>query len=320
MIRDGIAPPVEVHLETIETPEWRVLVLRIPRSWGAPHIVTRDKTNKFYLRGNSGKDLMNIEQIRSSFLQKRELGDRIREWRTHRLDLIDTGDGPVQVCSETTLVVHAISADFFSEVKPLKSWLFPKQARESVYLPARYPAGYFSYNADGFLQHSHDVKADVGGHMRDGAEAYVQIFRTGAVEYVSAAFTFSHAYPNQQQIWFLSLAQVEEYLLKCLENILSNQQTFGLTAPAYFAVSLLNWKGAKPYVTRNSYMYENKTIQTARFFVPETLLERQTEESPYPSILKPIADTIAQVCGFEASPFTETDGHWIPFDDPRRHQ
>jgi hypothetical protein len=115
-------------------------------------------------------------------------------------------------------------------------------------------------------------------------------FRSGAVEYVSAAFTFPHSYPNQEQIRFSSLGQVEEILLNCFENVLSKQQILGLSAPSYFAVSLLNWKGTKPYVTRNSYMREHTTIQTARFLVPETLLERQTEESPYPSILKPVAD------------------------------
>jgi hypothetical protein len=90
------------------------------------------------------------------------LGDRIREWRNHRLDLINAGHGPVAICSETVLVVHAISADFFSEVKPLKSWRFPEQAKEGIYLPTRYSGGYPAYNADGFLQHSHVGKADGG--------------------------------------------------------------------------------------------------------------------------------------------------------------
>jgi hypothetical protein len=104
------------------------------------------------------------------------------------------------------------------------------------------------------------------------------------------------------------LGQLEEFLLNRFDNILANQRVFGLAAPSYFAVSLLNWKGTKPYLNRNSYMHELKTIQTARFLVPETLLEPQSEENPYPSILKPVADTIAQVCRFEASPFMGMPG------------
>jgi hypothetical protein len=328
-IRDGIVPPVEARFDTIETSQGPILILRIPKSWEAPHMVTRERINKFYLRSNSGKELMNIDQIRSSFLRGRDLSDRIRTWRNHRLDLIDAGDAPVQLHSRTVFVAHAISASFFSEGGPLKSWVISKQARERIYMPAQYSGNYPTYNADGFLQHTHVGRAaDGDGRMRDGAEAYVQIFRSGAIEYASAGITFPHYSGNQQiqenqhRTYFLNMAGAEQFLFRCFDNALSARSTFGITAPAYFAVSLLNWKGTRPYVSRNSvvYSHEIRPIQNERFLVPEIPLEGPPEGSPYPPALKSIADTIAQVCGFEASPYTDTDGTWLSLDHERRRQ
>jgi hypothetical protein len=100
--------------------------------------------------------------------------------------------------------------------------------------------------------------------------------------------------------------------------VLTSAPTFGITDPAYFAVSLLNWKWTKLYLGPNSFWHGLNTIRNERFLVPEIMLEPQAEEMPFPSALKPIADTIAQVCGLEASPFTDADGKWLPFNHSRR--
>jgi hypothetical protein len=316
MIRDGITPRIDVQFKVITCEQWSVLIARIPRSWNAPHMVTYQKTNKFYTRNNTGNELMNIDQIRSSFLQKRELSDRIRAWRNHRLDLISTGNSPVKLCSPTALIIHAISADFFSEGHQLKSWRFPKESRSLLYLPAENSGAYPLYNADGFLQHSY-INRGAGGFRDNGAAAYTQIFRSGAIEYLDAGVSFEHSNSGQQMM--VSASKIEDCLAKCFDNVSTSASTFGVTSPAYFAVSLLNWKGTKLYIDPNSYWNETNTIQNDRFLVPEILLEPQAEEESSLSDLKPIADTIAQVCGLEASPFTAPDGRWLPFDDRRRH-
>ncbi len=63
MIRDGIAPRLTgIHFKSLDCDGISVLVLAIPNSLNAPHMVTFQKTNKFYSRVSTGKYLMSVDQ------------------------------------------------------------------------------------------------------------------------------------------------------------------------------------------------------------------------------------------------------------------
>ena len=70
MLRDGIAPrlpPVEFH--KIVRPEGHpCLLLRVPRSWIAPHMVTFKADPRFYARNSGGKYPLDVVGIREAFL------------------------------------------------------------------------------------------------------------------------------------------------------------------------------------------------------------------------------------------------------------
>ncbi len=44
-----------------------MLVIRIPRSYGAPHMVTFQNTSRFYTRNSAGKHQLDVSEIRSAF-------------------------------------------------------------------------------------------------------------------------------------------------------------------------------------------------------------------------------------------------------------
>ncbi|MHB1744163.1 MAG: AlbA family DNA-binding domain-containing protein [Acidobacteriaceae bacterium] len=49
LIKDGIAPRLSgIIMQTVNCPDGDVLVIRVPRSWSKPHMVTIGAVNKFF--------------------------------------------------------------------------------------------------------------------------------------------------------------------------------------------------------------------------------------------------------------------------------
>jgi predicted HTH transcriptional regulator len=80
LIRSGAEPRLS-HFDIVWLPmvENRgVLVLRIPRSWIAPHRVTLQGHDKFYIRNSAGKHPMNVDELRRAFTLAEGVADRVR--------------------------------------------------------------------------------------------------------------------------------------------------------------------------------------------------------------------------------------------------
>lgn len=75
LIRDGIAPRLSgIVMQPVICSSGVVLVVRVPRSWNRPHMVTIDKANKFYGRVSTGKYLMSVDEVRRAFSEQGECG------------------------------------------------------------------------------------------------------------------------------------------------------------------------------------------------------------------------------------------------------
>src|ERR1035441_8316543 len=101
-------------MQPVSCDEGDALAIRVPRSWNRPHMVTFGGVNKFFARTATGKYPMSVDEIRRAFSEQSELGQRIREWRSHRADLVACGKGPANMAGEVTMLFHVIPADAFS--------------------------------------------------------------------------------------------------------------------------------------------------------------------------------------------------------------
>ena len=100
-LRTGMEPriPGTRFHEVPGGPEGPLLVLRIPRSWIAPHMI-RD-TGRFWSRSSVGKQQLDVQQLRSAFLEADSAAQRVSKFRLDRVAKIvanetpvPTGDGP----------------------------------------------------------------------------------------------------------------------------------------------------------------------------------------------------------------------------------
>ena len=65
-----------------------MLIIRIRKSWSAPHMVTFKGAARFYSRNSTGKYPLDVSEIRTAFSVSETLPDRLKNFRQHRLSLI----------------------------------------------------------------------------------------------------------------------------------------------------------------------------------------------------------------------------------------
>ena len=83
MIRSGISPRI-VGFQIHRVPGLRnglAIVIRIPRSWQGPHIVSYQQHFRFFSRNAAGKFPMDVSDIRAAVLNAGSTEERIRMFR-----------------------------------------------------------------------------------------------------------------------------------------------------------------------------------------------------------------------------------------------
>jgi hypothetical protein len=73
VLRDGLAPRVQgIRFWPVAGFERGPgLIVRIPRSWAAPHMVTFQQSGKFFKRHSGGKHQLDVFEVRDAFLNTR---------------------------------------------------------------------------------------------------------------------------------------------------------------------------------------------------------------------------------------------------------
>jgi hypothetical protein len=147
-----------------------VLLMRIPRSWTAPHVVTHGGAFRFYTRNSAGKHPMDISELRAAFALSESVPERMRRFRDDRLAKIITGGTPVSLCrGQAYAVLHLLPLSAFTDTGVVDTsaiypdWLLPVETKFG---------GSRRLNIDGVVVSVH----------RDNSPSYVQLFRNGTME------------------------------------------------------------------------------------------------------------------------------------------
>jgi Putative DNA-binding domain len=117
IIRNGTEPRLtDFDFKWIEhPPNGQVMILRVGRSWRAPHRGTLAGHDRFYIRNTRGKHPMNTDELRTAFTAGQALEDRIASFQRARIGLIVDGEGPVDMGGGPKLVLHAVPLVSFAD-------------------------------------------------------------------------------------------------------------------------------------------------------------------------------------------------------------
>jgi hypothetical protein len=297
MIRDGIEPRIP-GVRTLPVggfSDGPVLLVRVPKSYSAPHMVTFKGTSRFFSRSNNGKYQLDVQEIRSAFALSESLPERIRRFRDERVARIVAGEIPFPVATRSKIVLHVLPISSLMTGTAVNLELL-KDQHHGLSLPCfQQPVRDCRFNFDGLL--SFDTQAET-----QGCVAYAQCFRNGAVEFVDG-WTLASCADDPA----FSASRVELVLVKGLREYARILEKLEVLLPLVVMPSLLGVRGC--VAVHGRFADAQHPIDRNDLFLPDVLMEDLKEDAA--NVLRPAFDAMWQASGWRRSQNYGDDDRWL---------
>jgi hypothetical protein len=298
MLRSGIEPRIPgCRIRNIDGfASGPVLVIRIPKSWAGPHMVTFKNLSRFFSRTSAGKQQLDVGEIRSAFTATGDLRARITDFRTERLGKIVANEAPIDLAATPKIVLHLVP---LSILNPESQIVFTMLENDpNLAAPIQQFNSYNNrHNLDGFLSY-HLPRSGVA------SAGYCQVFRSGALEAVDADLLQQSNYPN-----LIASTHVEQKILHATTRYFKTAKQLGVPLPLIVMMTLF---GVKGYGIATGSTWSNfrptHTIDRDALLLPDVLIEDYN--TPADVALKPIFDALWQAGGMNGCQHYNEKGHW----------
>lgn len=270
------------------------LVVRVAKSWNAPHRVAVGGHAHFYGRNAAGAYPLDVSELRRAFTLSESVAERIRSFRAGRLLLLGSGDAPVPLADGARVVLHVVPLQSLTSDVCLDVTSRSQQQLQLLQQFAPPGGGGFSqrFNLDGRLTYRpvHDGKVD----------AHTLLFHSGIVEAV--------------QVWeewegekVIPSVDYEKDILDALKAYLPAMQGLGIAPPAYVFLTLLGVTGHRFAVNRR--VDRDQYADRDALVIPEILLEDWVVDPA--EAMRPIFDMVWNAFGYERSFNYDQHGRWF---------
>ena len=296
IIRCGIEPriyDIAIRLFKINNTKCYILLIRVKRSWNAPHRVIFKDHSKFYGRNSAGIYPLDVSELKTAFMLSEQLPERIRRFHRNRAYEISSHEElPVSLLDCGKMVFHLIPLSAFSTPKILD--IIPIH-NECFKLP---PIGYNT---------SLDIRINIDGAVIFSGEdeipnkSYNQLYRSGIIEVVSV---FELKEGDRHLIHSHDLESdliiVTKRCLKALFNL-------EIEPPIYVFLTLA---GVQNYIfaVGNRLPRGSKPLNRDVLSIPEVVIDSYNSE-PH-TILRPIFDMVWNCFGLKSSFNYDEKGNW----------
>lgn len=296
LLRDSVEPRISglaIQPVTLESGSF-ALVVRVPRSFAAPHMVNHAGVIRFCGRNSNGKYNLDVHQLRSAFIANETFGERLKAFRLDRINRIMSGSTPVPLTSNHLIVMHVLPV-----VGARPDMRISSETLRSLE-GGNYPKGIgsrgwdFRMNFDGFL---------VPSCFRSDFHSYAQVMRNGFIESVESDILTGLGSK------VISGDDVEEVLIDALGSYLKTLGQLDLPPPYVVSVSLLNVQGFQLASHSRSAPFAHHAIDRNELLTQEVVLESSMPSEA--DCLRPIFDQIWNAGGWPGSPNYDPKGNWI---------
>lgn len=298
-IRDGIEPRIPgVQFQTVRGfADGPVLIIRVPRSWAAPHMVTFKGTSRFFARSSAGKFQMDVDELRTAFEGAGRLPERVTNWRADRIGRIVANEGPFQLSEDGRLVIHLIPIAHFDESEAISiQLLYDSQV---VFPPIAAGGWNRRLNMDGL------VTFRAAGESNLSARSYTQVFRNGCVEAVcNDLINDNEAMKSIPSVWY------EQETISAVTQYLKAYEGLGVAPPILCFLTLQGVEGAQMQVgpdhtSRDAYPIDRDTLVLPDVSITDL-------NCNVAGLLRPVFDMVWNSCGYLRSFNYNSDGEWAP--------
>ncbi len=297
LIRSHIRPPLGgVQTESVILAGGKpIVVVRTPKSWAGPHILTYGNDRRFYIRDDAGKRAMEFEEVEESFLSREAIGPRLRNFRMERCAAILNGDTPRQLTGHARVVLHVLP--YAMMVRPYRFSAHELFGRCKDLQPIC-DGGYSrAFDLDGLLFFQH--------HGADAAVGYSLVFRSGAIEAADAVILGGLGDNSEKRMPGRGL---EEALISCAESCAKTLIGLEVEFPAAVFLSLLNVRDYR--MSMDVPPIGAHPIKRDHVYLPESILDVPPQSMA--NALFPLFSTMWNAFGYSQSPNYDSTGIWKP--------
>lgn len=267
-----------------------VFILRVPRSWNAPHMITA-VASPFYSRTEAGNQQLDIHQIRAAFLAGTEAANRIRRFRDERLGRIVAGDTPVSLIGTSFQVV--------AHVMPITEVNLDLHAlhKSRKLRPPDADSYNTRFNLDGIVAFTFASNV--------GSWSYSQAFRDGGFEGVVADFLVPQTTPPPK----IHPRRFELTWVDAVRTFMRTLRDFGADIPVVVSLALVGVRGA--VLDPGGYFPHAQAAPIDRhvLVLPDVMIRDLSADAP--AALRPAFDVFWQAGGFERSHGFDAAGKWL---------
>ena len=291
-ILNGIEPRIpQLSIKTLKTLDSKqILVIRVWKSWAAPHRVSYKDHSKFYGRNTAGKYPLDVNELRAAFTLSELLVDRIRNFRESRITDLHIGrELPVFLAEGGKLAFHIVPLSAFSG--PDRNQMSPT-SKDTVLFPPIGAGGWnHRINLDGLVMYD---------RVNEKARTYTQAFRSGSIE-SAVVLKERDGHLLLPSEWY------EKEILEASRMYLSSLKKFGINGPIYIFLSLIDMKGFRLGMDY-SFIDQGKVLDRDLVLIPEIMIDDQIKNLP--ATFKPVFDIIWNAFGYERSSNYDEAGNW----------
>lgn len=291
-----------IQIQPIEGfPSGPVLVLRVPQSWNPPHMVRGGSggSYRFYSRGAAGKYLLDGTQIRLAFASETVI-ERLRRFRDERLARIVADETPIVLNQNPRVVLHVLPVQPLAAGESLDIRIALSHS-SSLLWPMNFRSGGTRFNIDGFVSY--------GSPRNSRHDAYLQLFRNGAIESVEAAMIYP---PVDEKLVPSEL--LEREVILAVERYCQFYSKVGIAPPFVVILSLLGVRGYKVATGRRDSwrrLDEPNEIDREVVVLPDIVIQDYpSDKHSVGRLLRPIFDTMWQASGWHECEHYGPDGNW----------
>lgn len=293
-IRDGIEPRIPpVAIQPVQlTNSKTIILIRIQKSWLSPHRVKYAGEHRFYARGTNGKYELDVEELRTAFLFRDNINEKIKRFRENRIANLFANETPTPFDKTAKIALHLIPLVSFN---PSTAFDIDIVKKKFDYIrPINGGSFNLRYNLEGFLIYT------VSGS--GSSYSYTQVYRNGIIEAVDAL-----ELDTKEKI--IPSISYERTIIEALPNYLSALKCMDVQLPIVVFLTLL---GVKGYSMATASFFEPKSEMIDRDILqlPEALVETYNIKPEL--VLKPAFDVIWNSCGFAKSLNYDDKGEWKP--------
>lgn len=306
LIYSGIEPkifgitihPIDLGLDSNNK---YALIINIRKSYNSPHMVTFNKTNKFYTRNSGGKVLLDVSELRNMFGLQESQFQWIKNFRLDRISKIVSGDTTLPLYSNPCVLIDIVPISAYDNQKNIDLTYFDSwnnwiktisdiQRREIQTQDGR-------YNFDGFITY--------GGYYSDSnIPEYTQIFRNGMIE---AIWTLPFLLvANEKDDYRIPSALFEDGLINSTSYYLRRLEEIGIQPPLYIMLTLIHISQFKMVLSQNE---ETPNFNRDIIIIPETTINNYDEDAS--KLLKESFDIIWNSVGQKGSIYYDNDNNRI---------